>query len=211
MRVLCAVFAFALAACGRVSATETNQPTLTVEYLQQDSARVIARWSRPCDAKGCADSYRVQWTAGSVARLRSTSALADTLFVTRPAVGDSLIATVAVTSMRRGLVGATRTAAAIVRNPDAPPPAVDSLRADTLAALAAELDSFPVIVPRDTLGRNAGTLTVGESTLLCGLARNRYTGEVRIFVPADAPADADAYFAQVCERARVAYASERAG
>ena len=61
MRFFCAVFSFlALAACGSADAKTTDRPTLTVEYFQQDSARVIARWARPCDSKGCADSYRVQ-------------------------------------------------------------------------------------------------------------------------------------------------------
>lgn len=212
MRFFCAVFSFlVLAACGSADAKTTDRPTLTVEYFQQDSARVIARWARPCDSKGCADMYRVQWVAGAASRLRNTAALADTLLVSRPTVGDSLVATVAVTSVRRSLFGATRTVSAVVRNPDASPPAVDSLRADTLSALAAEIDSFPVIAIRDTLGRSSGTFTVGEGTVLCGLSRNRYSGEVRIVVPADAPPDADAVLALVCERARQSFAAERAG
>jgi hypothetical protein len=212
MRFLCAILAFALAACGRADAATTDLPTLTVDYVQADSARVIARWARPCDAKGCADAYRVQWTAGAAPRLRTTVALADTLFVARPAVGDTLVATAAVTSVRRGIAGTTRTATTVIRNPDAPPPAVDSLRADTLTlAERAELDTFPVIVVRDTLGRSSGTFAVGEGTVLCGLARNRYTGEVRLFVPADAPPEADAYLEQVCERARMGFWFERDG
>lgn len=209
MKFLCLLLPV-LIGCGRVEASTTDLPTLTVE-MQADSARVIARWSRPCDSRGCADSYRVQWTAGPASRLRNTAALADTLFVTRPAIGDSLVATVAVTSARRGITGATRTATATVRNPDAPPPAVDSLRTDTLTTLAAEIDSFPVIVARDTLGRSAGTFKVREGTVLCGLSRNRYTNEVRVFVPADAPVGADEYLGTVCEKARQSYASERAG
>lgn len=89
-------------------------------------------------------------------------------------------------------------------------PVVAPISAESLAVLA-EVDSFPVIVARDTLGRSAGTLNVGESAVLCGLARNRYTGEIRIFIPADAPIGADEYLAAVCERARVSYAAERSG
>ena len=211
MKFLCAVLAFALAACGRADASTTDLPTLAVTYGPADSAQIIATWKRPCDAKGCADSYRVQWTAGAISRLRNTSALVDTIVVARPAIGDSLTATVAVTALRRNLVGVTRTASAVVRNPDAPPPPVDDLRADTLSVLAAEIDSFPVIVARDTLGRSESTLSPGADTVLCGLARNRYTGEVRIFIPADAPPDADAYLERVCAKARMAYVVERAG
>ena len=212
MRFLCALLSlFALSACGRADAATTDLPAVSVEYFQQDSARVIARWARPCDVRGCADAYRVQWTVGAASRLRSTSALADTLFISRPAFGDSLVATVAVTSVRRSLSGATRSASAIVRTPDAAPPSVDSLRADTLTALSAELDSFPVISTRDTLGRTSGTYVVGEKVLLCALSRNRYTGEVRILVSSDAPADADQFLEVACERARQAFDEERDG
>jgi hypothetical protein len=132
MRFLCGLLSiFALAACGRADAKTTDRPSLTVEYFQQDSARVIARWARPCDSKGCADSYRVQWTAGAVTRTVTKTVPIDTLRVLRPAVGDSLSVSVSVTSVRRAISGASRSAAALVRNPDAPPPPVDSLRADT--------------------------------------------------------------------------------
>lgn len=214
MKFLCAILAFALASCGRADARETNQPTLSVEYFQQDSARVIARWSRPCDAKGCADSYEVAWWrgAGTFAPIRTLTSTTDTLRLARPAIGDSAIVEVIVTSVRRKFAGQTRSARVVVRNPDAPPPPVDSLRADTLTlAERAELDTFPVIVVRDTLGRSSGTFAIGEGTVLCGLARNRYTGEVRLFVPADAPPEADAFLEQVCERARIGLWFERDG
>ena len=217
MRVLCLVLSlFALGACGRADASTTSLPTLAVEYVQTDSARVIATWRRPCDARGCADSYRVQWTAGAVSRLRNTGALAETLFVARPAFGDSLVVTVAVTALRRGLSGVTRTSSATVRNPDAPPPPVDSLRADTLltAAEAALVDSFPLIVVRDTTGATLPEtwgLPLGGRFRLCALARNRYTGEVRTFVPGDATDAELASADHACAAARAAYATERSG
>lgn len=217
MRFLCAILAFALAACGRADAATIDLPTLTVDYLQADSARVIARWARPCDAKGCADAYRVQWTAGAAPRLRTTVALADTLFVARPAVGDTIVATAAVTSVRRGIAGTTRTATTVIRNPDAPPPAVDSLRADTLTYEAALLDSFPVDVIRTTLGQKVplwpAPLLMSPSIdfHLCYLSRNRYTGEVRILVPSEAPPEADEAIATRCEVARQLFAAERDG
>lgn len=212
LRFLCLLLPF-LAACGRAGATETNVVTLSVEWAQGDSARVIARWSRPCDSKGCADSYRVQWTAGAIARTRTIPALADTLWMARPAIGDSVVATVAVTSLRRGLAGLTRSASAVVRNPDAPPPPVDSLRADTLSVYeAAMLDSFPEIVVRDSLGRTGYTgYKVGETIVLCAMSRNRYTGEVRSLIPMEAPPEADSMIDEHCALARALYASERDG
>lgn len=216
MRLFCALLPFLIAACGRADATETNLPALTVEFFQADSSRVIARWSRPCDARGCADSYRVQWTAGGATALRNTAALTDTLRVRRPAIGDTLAVSVAVTSVRRGLAGATRTATAVVRNPDAPPPPVDSLRADTVAG-AYELalaDTFPVWVVRDSLGQQPPRQwqqEMGSDRTLCLLARNRYTGDVTILVAGDAPPDAEAWLAQHCETARQLYAAERDG
>ena len=209
MRFLCLLLPF-LIGCGRVEASTTDLPTLTVE-MQADSARVIATWRRPCDARGCADGYRVQWTAGPVSRLRNTAALADTLFVVRPAIGDTLVATVAVTSLRRGITGATRTATAVVRNPDAPPPAVDSLRTDTLTVEGALLDSFPVVAVRDTLGRSASDLPLYGALRLCAIARNRYTGLVTILIPASMTEDDEAREAERCERARASYSVERAG
>lgn len=112
--------------------------------------------------------------------------------------------------MKRLLAGlaAMTTAAALWLSPGVRKKAPAPVNADSLM-LAAEVDSFPVIVARDTLGRSAATLRVGEGTVLCGLARNRYTGEIRLYIPADAPVGADEYLATVCERARLLYAAER--
>ncbi len=216
MRFLCALLAFALTACGRADARETNTPSLTVEYMQGDSARVIARWSRPCDAKGCADSYEVAWWrgAGTFAPIRTLTRTTDTLRLARPAIGDSAIVEVIVTSVRRKLAGQTRSARVVVRNPDAPPPPVDSLRADTTDAAyeAAMLDSFPEIVIRDSLGRTGyNGYRVGDTIVLCAMSRNRYTGEVRSLIQADAPPGADEETDEACAHARALYAAERSG
>lgn len=217
---LAATLAGAASGCSKAKAEGADAavaaPTVTVEYLQApraDSARVIARWARPCDPKGCADGFRVQWTAGATALLRNTAALADTLMLARPPVGDSIVATVAVTAVRRGLPSSTRSTMTVVRNPDLPPPPVDSLRTDTLSYEAALRDTFPVDVVRDSLGQKvvALYLRVGESPTLCTLSRSRYTGEVRIMLPSEAPPEADAYLAAHCEVARQLFAFERDG
>lgn len=212
MRILCAMLALVLTACNRADASTNNLVSLSVTYVQADSARIVATWKRPCDVRGCADLYRVQWSLGAALRIRNTSVLADTVLVARPAIGDSLIVSVSVNALRRGMSGVERTATTVIRNPDAPPPPVEELKADTLISpIAAETDSFPVIVARDTLGRSSGTYAVGNEFGVCALSRNRYTGEVRILVPADAPVEADTLLARVCERARQSYAAERAG
>jgi hypothetical protein len=83
------------------------------------------------------------------------------------------------------------------------------ISADSLAALA-HADSFPVLVARDTLGWRSGTLPAGDTAPLCALSRNRYTGAVLIVVPQDATLEQEAQLATMCERARQAYAAERA-
>jgi len=82
------------------------------------------------------------------------------------------------------------------------------ISADSLAALASN-DSFPTIVPRDTLGGTSTAITVGDTTQLCALSRNRYTGEVRIMISMEATLEEEATMQLVCERARLAYAAER--
>jgi hypothetical protein len=156
--VVLSLLAFSVAS---LFAAPTQFPTITVEYLQTDSARAIARWVKPCDGKGCADGYTVKWTAGSATRNVTTTALADTFRVKRPAYGDSLLATVTVTAVRRTNTSPARTANAWIRNPDAAPPPVDSLKVDTipradstrLVAFSSRGDSLgvPLVTEHDSL------------------------------------------------------------
>lgn len=133
MLVGAALASTAFASCRRADAAPPDSPGLTVEYTQADSARVIAKWGKSCDGKGCADAYTVKWSAGTVSRVISTALTLDTFRLARPAFGDSIPVFVAVTPVRRGAAGVARTASAWVRNPDAAPPPVDSLRVDTTA------------------------------------------------------------------------------
>jgi hypothetical protein len=171
MRFLCGLLSiFALAACGRADAKTTDRPSLTVEYIQQDSARVIARWARPCDSKGCADSYRVQWTAGVTTRTVIKTVPIDTLRLLRPAIGDSLSVNVSVTSIRRTITGAARSAVALLRNPDAPPPPVDSLRTDTLT-FAERADSLRTVFYTSDGKRLTGELVIEEGDSVMAVAQ----------------------------------------
>lgn len=120
-------------------------PTLAVLAQTADSVRLSARWSLPCDLRGCADSSRVTWTvsgAGNGATdavvvlrtvgPRTTRATADTVTLARPRTGDTVQVTVTVVPVRRGQSGTARTATVALTTADAPPPPVDSLRVDTL-------------------------------------------------------------------------------
>lgn len=209
MRFLCLLFPFLLASCGRADAAATNVPTLTAE-VQGDSTRVVARWTRPCDAKGCADRYRViwQWRTGA----RDVTATTDTMWYATPRIGDTLAVSVTVHAVRRGIEAAPRSAQTVLRNPDTSPPPVDSLRVDTLSIEAALLDSFPAEVTRTENGYEGLALLLAERHALCRLARNRYDWrDVRIVVD---PSWTDREIEEVnqrCERARALFIAERDG
>lgn len=152
---------------GVVSTLATAKvPTLRVEYFQTDSARIIAKWAKACDNKGCADAYEVTWVmpspGGDVRReVRGRAALVDTFKVQRPALGaPSLVATVSVVSVRRGLKGPARSASVTVASAaDAPPPPVDSLRVDT--TVASRIDSL-----RMTFETLAGVALAGMPVMM---------------------------------------------
>jgi len=79
------------------------------------------------------------------------------------------------------------------------------------AAEAAHLDTFPVYTLRDTTGavvRNL-TLQLGDSSYVCLLARNRYTGQVQIFADKNVTDAAAAEVVRACEVAATAVEAER--
>lgn len=200
--------------CVAVVAASTPAGAPTLSYTQQgDSVRVIARWKPVCDARGCADSTRLTWTVRGVARpVKHSRAAADTLWMPAPAWGDSAAVGVAVASVRRGLVSPARSAQTVVRRLDVAPPAPDSLRVDTLAALAF-LDSYPEFPRiRTVSGARMATVAPGGALQFCTLTgRNRFTGAVHIVLPPDADVDTRHALERACEPARVAVATERAG
>jgi hypothetical protein len=189
---------------------------LRIAVLSDDSATVVATWSA-----SNADSVRVVWS-GMVSRtlVATGSRRVDTVRVARGAADASI--TVTVTPVRAWRVGAVRTATVVV-TARVVPPTIDSLSIDTTltraerdAAIyeAALADTFPVGVTRraDLLaGDAAGVIAVGDTVQLCALARNRFTGEVVVFIEFDLPqALADAVRTK-CEPARAQMQSERAG
>lgn len=182
-----------------------------VQYFQTDSVRVIARWSRPCDLRGCADSYRVMWTVGGVAMpTRLRTATVDTVRPPMPNYGDSLAVEVAVASVRRGLISPSRSIGTVIRRPDISPPPVDSLRVDTLAAVA-YADTFTWTL-RDTNGYKQGvTRLPGSHMQWCTIAKNKYTGVFNVVVGRDWNIDTRNDIERRCERARAAVAAEASG
>jgi hypothetical protein len=110
-----------------------------------DTVFVPVRWKASCDVLGCAESYRVTWTvqqppAGApisnrdavVVAERTVAGPADTGRVASPDFGRVLNVCVNIVAVRRGLLSETARACRTVETPDAPPPAVDSIRWDSL-------------------------------------------------------------------------------
>jgi hypothetical protein len=176
MRFLCLLFPLLLSSCSSADAKNSNLPRLEVTYQNDSTVLVKASWSRPCDSKGCADSYRVVWNNSDVRK--TITVQRDSTIYRLPVFPDSSLVTISVTSIRRGILGTSRTSSLYIKNPDSPPPPVDSLRVDTLNIEEALLDSFPLVTQR-ILRSEFG---VGDSTFICALAKNRYTGRVRIVI-----------------------------
>lgn len=111
-----------------------------------DSARIIARWVPTAQGdKGPIDSYAVSWSANAATRAVSRLVPIDTFNVLRPAIGDSVLVSIAVAPVRRGLRGPARTAGTWLKNIDVPPLPVDSIVLDTLAGSPADIaDSIAI-------------------------------------------------------------------
>ena len=204
MKFLCLLLPFLISACGRASASESNVISLS-SFQQGDSTRVIASWKRPCDSRGCAESYKVIWRFRN--GFKTTTNLSDTVWYATPRIGDTLLVSVTIHSIRRNLESPPRSAQIILRNVDSSPPPVDSVRVDTTFTV----DSFPVEVSRMANGMKEATLAVGDTTFICRLARNVFTGQVLIVVD---PSWTDREVEEVnqrCEQARVSYQNERDG
>lgn len=125
-------------------ARNTTGPTagatpLRLDWQQAaDTARFIARWQRPCNASGCADSVRIAWTLNGVAQPVRTRAhplgatwVPDTVRTLRAWCPAPTTASLTLTFTRRGVAIApiTRTATMGCRDQVLTPP--DSFVIDT--------------------------------------------------------------------------------
>lgn len=214
---IAALLIAAASSVASLAASQRDGPTIAATQAR-DSIRVVASWGAGCDLRGCPDSMAVTWSVNSVARtVRVVRRRTDTLWLTAPAWGSSAPVTVTVTTYRRGLASAPTSATTTVRRTDVPPPAVDSLRLDTLALRielerVAEADSFPVIVVRRAVDYSTESrMVAGDSTQLCAIGRNRYTGRVALFTEWTVTDAQLRRIESACAGASDAYAAERSG
>jgi len=147
-----------LASCKpRVAEAASLPMTITATELpaaSADSVRYALAWRVVADANGAATSYLDSvFAAGALVHARSTTATADTFSIARPAAGQSVALVARVRAVRRGLASAPASLAWTYTSPDAPPPAPDSLKADTIAV---RLSFTPAAV----------TVAVGDSVRL---------------------------------------------
>jgi hypothetical protein len=207
------VVSSAFASCARADALPSDAIGTSVSYFGEDSALVVARWTRAADVRGGADAYQVNWSrAGTQVRAVRVAATVDSLRTTRAAISDSVLVGVAVTAFRRGSASVASSRVVWLFNPDSPPPPVDSLVIDTLVADVAFRDTFPSITIRDSTGAPPRPyIAVGQTFTPCLLARNRYTSEVVVIVGAALTVpEQDAAEAR-CARAVQAMQHERSG
>ena len=116
-----------------------------------DTLAVPVRWSAACDVLGCPDQYRITWAidygalpnsdgvvAPSATRVLRDTVLtrtADTVRVAMPNIAQPATVCVYVVAVRRGLASDVRSACRTIETPDAAPPAVDSIKWDSLGVL----------------------------------------------------------------------------
>lgn len=151
---------------------KTPRPTITVLAGTADSVFVRIAYGPVTDAKGnpiarYLTQVRVSGS-GTILAADSTTFLADTLRIARPAVGDSLLIVAAVAARdTRGTLGFYGLSAPFVAKgkPWTPPPA-PPVTGDTVAILDS-LQVFALSARPDSAGYY--TLKVGETLQLCAL------------------------------------------
>lgn len=160
-----------LAGCAQAAAAKPegipDEITISSERIAPDSARLIAKWLPACDNKGCADAYLVKWTNdGRTVRSASVPGTADSVRMGLPAYGDSTPVTFAITTQRRGRAGPTKTVGVILKNVDANPPGVDSVKVDTGHVAFADSARLEIYSSRGAfLEGNAILVQEGDSLL----------------------------------------------
>jgi hypothetical protein len=204
-----AVALFALTGCRTADAADTL--AWGRSYAVADSLVVPVSWKPACNALGCADAYRVTWAIATngtrtpesrdntpaSAVLRDVTVLVprDSVRVALPEIGMPRTICIYVVAVRRGLASEARSACRTIESPDAPPPAVDSIRWDSLnippvtpplldslhAGLRVMFGVYQYAVASDSLGdlwvdslplakaAGADSLTLGYATVTCGV------------------------------------------
>lgn len=206
-------------------------------YAVADSLVVPVRWNASCDARGCADSYRVTWTlrgtvdatppastlprSGSsrdttplpptapqevVLREVITTLARDSALVSLPEIGMPRHVCVYITAIRRGIPSEVSSSCRTVEAPDKAPPAVDSIRWDSLGIPKLTPPLFDSLIPAVSLlpgahqyalaSDSAGALWldslplapnampyVGYAAVACGVVRLRADSSPIVVLP----------------------------
>lgn len=175
-----------------------------------DSTRLPLRWRTVCDAMGCPEAFRLEYTS----RLSSAAVTANVLFrsvrvvanvdtarVRTPEVGKPLTVCVAIRSERRGLLSSPLSSCRSVETADGPPPPPDSINwsglkvvTDPIAAgiqftptsstkmarMQYRIDSLGVI--RDSAVIRSDSVRAGWTARFCPQRRDQ-NGNVWLVVP----------------------------
>lgn len=166
-----------------VAAVALAEPGIDVTFTQ-DQVRLTASWAPRCDVRGCPDSYAVTWLRGGTqVRQATTGARRDSVLVAPPAVGDSVRVEVRVQAIRRGQAGPVTSASRWIRLPDAPPPAVDSLRLDTLPPPSIDSVRISFYSPANGQPLQRASLLIRQGDSVLAVAR--YYGLVGLRRPQD--------------------------
>lgn len=134
-----------------------------------DSVRVVARWVPRNDNRGPADYFQTLWTSTNrTPKTGRVTAPSDTFMIPRPAPADSAIVNIGIVAVRRNKVSLdTLRGRIIVRNPDVPPLAPDSLRIDTTRYDSTRMVAVSSTPPYQIIDADGSlTLMEGDSAIL---------------------------------------------
>lgn len=110
--------------------------TWALAIVVGDSTRLPLRWRTVCDALGCPEAFRLEYTqrlasaaASAAVLFRSVRVVAnvDTARIRTPEIGKPVTVCVAIRSERRGLLSVPTTQCRNVETADGPPPPPDSI------------------------------------------------------------------------------------
>lgn len=145
--VVWAVVLSSVSSCGTDTGQVAGPPADTIKAPEPaaswalavvvgDSTRLPLRWKTVCDALGCPDAFRLEYTsrlataaASTAVMFRSVRVVAnvDTSRIKTPEVGKPVTVCVAIRSERRGLLSSPLTSCRNVETADGPPPPPDSI------------------------------------------------------------------------------------
>jgi len=137
-----------------------------------DSLRVHVQWTASSDAAGAADHYVDSVFAGAtLLRAHTSTGLADTVMVARPAAASSITLSVRVHAIRRTISSAASVQTWSYTQSDVAPPAPGGVTVDTLAIVLPAARTVAILpsgfsaLPGDSVKVRAVVLTSTGDTL----------------------------------------------